>query len=100
MENFDCIFTFSNFIGVVNFCQAFSLGIENCNQNFIQCNYDYSIFQNTIKNSIEIGGNNCMDYITPFHNHIEFKAREYIQLKEGFGILPESNFSGKILNCN
>jgi hypothetical protein len=83
-----------------NYCQPIPSGIENCNQNFIQCNYDYSIYQNVIRNSIEIGGNNCVDYIMPSHNNIIFKARDYIHLKEGFGVLPESDFSGIILNCN
>ncbi len=72
--------------------------IKDCYNNFNTCNYNFSIYDNSIKNTIELGGTNCVVPINVSDN-VKLNAKEYIKLSEGFSVPLNSEVEIKILSC-
>ena len=69
---------------------------------FSPCTYDFSLYDNSTKKAIVLGGNSCYLSITPTTNSLELKATENIHLMPGINIFPATDrfVSLKIVECD
>lgn len=89
----------SEFLADCNeFCVQPGFDTHNCNFIFNPCNYDFSGYQNTVKQTIEISGNQCSATVLPVNN-VKLYATEYIDLKEGFSVPLGSEIEIKTTPC-
>lgn len=72
-----------------------------CTQTFNPCAYDFSNYDNSVKNIIELGGNDCNMTITPTNGDILLQATDEIHIESGVIIAatPEHSFDLKIVPC-
>lgn len=74
---------------------------QHCTQTFNPCIYDFSNYDNFIKKTIEIGGDNCNLTIIPINSNLSFYATDLIHLKQNVSIkpLPGKSVELKIVSC-
>ncbi|MBI3517998.1 MAG: glycoside hydrolase family 16 protein [Bacteroidetes bacterium] len=83
---------------VDDYCQQSPYNTHNCDYIFEPCNFDFSGYNNSIKQTIEISGVNCNAIVKPTDN-VKLYATEYIYLKEGVEIPLNSEIEIKTTIC-
>lgn len=68
---------------------------DECSLVFNPCSFDFSNYNNSVKKSIELGGNGCNITILPTNNLL-FEATDKISLKPGVRITSNSGNSVKL----
>ena len=77
------------------------LGIQ-CTQTFNPCMYNFSNYDNTVKQIIDLGDNGCIINIIPASNNISLEATDQIILKPSETItpIPGKSVDLKIVTCH